>query len=238
MRVMIVDDESVARQRLMRLLKDIPNTSVVGEAGDAREALALLPSLGPDLILLDVEMPGVDGLTLAALPTLPAVIFVTAHADRALQAFEVGAHDYLVKPVSLARLTSALDKVRARLPRDHDLSNDTPEPDEWWRLTVTDGTLRRFVDAREVPCFVATDKYVSFTAQGRELLLRESLDALEERLGPHGFLRAHRGALVRRSAVEAFDQREGGTLVLVDGERIPVSRRALPVIRAALGLTS
>jgi DNA-binding LytR/AlgR family response regulator len=232
MKVMIVDDEPVARQRLIRLLKDIPNTSVVAEAGDARDALALLPSHAPDLILLDVEMPGVDGLTLAALPTLPAVIFVTAHADRALQAFEVGAHDYLIKPVNLARLTAAIDKVRARQP-----ASGHAAPDEWWRLTVTEGTLRRFIDAREVACFSATDKYVSFQAQGRELLLRESLDALEARLGPHGFLRAHRGALVRRGAIEAFDQSEGGTLVLICGERIPVSRRALPQVRAALGLT-
>ena len=85
---------------------------------------------------------------------------------------------------------------------------------------------------------VGGDGVESFSAQGREFLLRESLDTLEERLRPHGFLRAHRGALVRRSAIEAFDQSEGGTLVLIDGERIPVSRRALPVIRAALGLTS
>lgn len=230
MKILLVDDEPVARQRLERLLLQIDSGHEVRQAGSAKEALAAIGQGAPDVVLLDIEMPGVDGLSLAALPTLPPVIFVTAHADRALAAFEVGAIDYLVKPVARERLVEALGRASARAAA-------TP-PAESWRLTVTDGSLRRFVDAREVACFYADTKYVRFTAQGREHLLRESLDALEERLTSHGFVRAHRGALVRRAAVEAFDQAEGGTLVLVTGERIPVSRRCLPGVRAALGLSS
>ena len=107
-----------------------------------------------------------------------------------------------------------------------------------WRLTVIDGTLRRFVDAREVACFHADEKYLRFTFAGREHLLRESLDTLESRLAPHGFVRAHRGALVRVGAVEAFEQAGGGSLVLVTGEQVAISRRCLAAVRTALGLES
>jgi len=230
-KVLVVDDEPVARQRLLRLLHQLPDVEVMGEASNAKEALASLGRARPDVVLLDVEMPGVDGLTLAALPDLPPIIFVTAHATHALEAFSVGAHDYLVKPVDLARMTAALERVRERSRSV--LAPSEPEP---WRLTVTDGALRRFIDAREVACFLAQEKYVSVVVGGRELLLRESLDALEERLAPLGFLRANRGALVRKGAIEAFDARGGGTLVLIGGETVPVSRRALPAIRQALGV--
>ncbi len=244
MKILVVDDEPVARQRIVRLLTralaegEAPHE--VREAGSAKDALAALGAFDADAMLLDVEMPGIDGLTLAALPTLPPVIFVTAHSDRALAAFEVGAIDYLVKPVSAERLERALDRVRARQAPDPAVSAAEPtervEATETWRLTVVDGSLRRFVDAREVSSFNADEKYVRFSIGGREHLLRESLDALEERLVAHGFLRAHRGALVRRSAVEAFDQSDG-SLVLTTGERVPVSRRCLPSVRTALGIT-
>lgn len=232
MKILVVDDEPVARQRLERALTQLDASHEIRHAGNAKEALAAIGAEAPDVVLLDIEMPGVDGLTLAALPTLPPVVLVTAHADRALAAFEVGAIDYLVKPVSRERLAQALERVRARGPQPARPESETPP----WRLTVVDGTLRRFVDAREVACFHAEEKYVRFAVSGREHLVRESLDALEARLAPLGFVRAHRGALVRVSAVEAFDQGGGGSLVLVTGERVPVSRRALATVREALGL--
>lgn len=232
MKILLVDDEPVARQRLERALLSLEEGHEIRHAGNAREALAALGAEPPDVVLLDIEMPGVDGLTLAALPTLPPVVLVTAHADRALAAFEAGAVDYLVKPVSRDRLVQALARVRARAPQPTKAVSEQPP----WRLTVVDGTLRRFVDAREVACFHAEEKYVRFEASGREHLVRESLDALEARLAPLGFVRVHRGALVRVAAVEAFDQGGGGALVLVTGERVPVSRRALATVRAALGL--
>lgn len=231
MKILLVDDEPVARQRVERLIAQLDPAHEVLHAGNAKEALAAIGAHGPDVVLLDVEMPGVDGLTLASLPTLPPVIFVTAHSDRSLAAFEVGAVDYLVKPVVKERLARALERVKK--PE----ASATPT-EESWRLTVVEGSLRRFVDAREVASFVSDEKYVRFVAGGREHLLRESLDALETRLAPHGFVRAHRGALVRKGAVEAFDQNEGGTLVLTNGDRVPVSRRCLPGVRAALGLSA
>ncbi|MBX3273427.1 MAG: response regulator transcription factor [Sandaracinaceae bacterium] len=226
MRLLLVDDEPIARARLRRLAARLGGVEVVGEAASGAEALRLARELAPDALLLDIDMPGLDGLGVAEALEGPAVIFTTAHPQHALEAFEVGAHDYLLKPVSLERLARALEKVRARRGAG----------EEPWRLVVGDGSLRRFVDAREVSCFVADQKYVVFRHEDRELLLRESLDALEGRLAPYGFLRVSRGALVRRDAVDAWDTADGGTVVLADGTRVPVSRRAAPAVRAALGL--
>ena len=236
MKILVVDDEPVARQRIERAIGQLGEAHQVRQAGNAREALAAIGVEVPDVVLLDIEMPGVDGLTLAALPTLPPIILVTAHADRALDAFEVGAIDYLVKPVSRERLAQALQRVRARSATQAASQTNSPTESPSWRLTVVDGTLRRFVDARDVDCFHADEKYLRFAFAGRELLLRESLDALETRLAPFGFVRVHRGALVRVGAVEAFEQAGGGQLVLVTGESVPVSRRCLSSVRVALGL--
>ena len=232
MRILVVDDEPVARARVERAIAQLGEDHEIRQAGSAREAIAAIGADAPDVVFLDIEMPGVDGLTLAALPTLPPIVFVTAHSDRALSAFEVGAVDYLVKPVSSARVAQALSRVRTRASATEAAPADPPP----WRLTLLDGTLRRFVDAREVACFRAEEKYVRFTVGGAEHLVRESLDALEARLTPCGFIRVHRGALVRVDAVEAFDQARGGTLLLVTGESVPVSRRNLAAVRAALGL--
>ena len=230
MKILIVDDEPVARQRIERALLQLSDAHQIRQAGNAKEALAAMGIEVPDVLLLDIEMPGVDGLTLASLPTLPPIVLITAHADRALEAFEAGVIDYLVKPVSRERLAQALERVQARIAPPIDMPS--------WRLTVIDGTLRRFVDAREVACFHADEKYLRFTFAGREHLLRESLDTLESRLAPHGFVRAHRGALVRVGAVEAFEQAGGGSLVLVTGEQVAISRRCLAAVRTALGLES
>ncbi len=226
MKILVVDDEPIARARLIRLIEKIEGAEVAGEAGSGAEALSLARELGPDVLLLDIDMPGMDGLAVAEDPSIPAVIFTTAHKDYALEAFELNATDYLLKPVSKERLERALSRVRER-------AASTEEP---WRLVVTEGSIKRFIDAREVDCFTADQKYVVVRVEGAELLLRESLDALEERLAPLGFVRAHRGALVRRGAIKAYDATEGGTLILASGERIPVSRRAAARVRAALGI--
>ncbi|GAB5545738.1 MAG: LytTR family DNA-binding domain-containing protein [Sandaracinaceae bacterium] len=227
MRILIVDDEPIARSRLVRLLGRIEGVEVAGEAANGNEALAQAEALAPDVMLLDIDMPGLDGLAVAETPGVPPVIFTTAHPHHALDAFEADAHDYLLKPISRERLERALEKVRVRR---------AAAEQEPWRLVVTAGSLKRFVDAREVESFIADQKYLVFRVGDEELLLRESLDALEARLAPFGFLRVNRGALVRRDAVRAYDTAEGGAVVLASGERIPVSRRAAAAVREALNV--
>lgn len=233
MRVLIVDDEPIARARLERMIARLDGVEVAGQASSGTEALRLVGELAPDVLLLDIEMPGLDGLAVAEDPTVPPVIFTTAHERFALEAFEADAYDYLLKPVSRERLARALDKVRARISA---APLEAPKDGEAWRLVVTDGSLKRFVDAREVDCFLADQKYVAFRFDGEDLLVRESLDGLEQRLAPFGFLRVNRGALVRRTAIRAYDAADGGAVVLGDDQRIPVSRRAAPTVREALGI--
>ncbi len=227
MKVLVVDDEPIARARILRVISRLADVEVAGEAKNGAEALELARELEPDVMLLDIDMPGLDGLAVAESPGVPPVIFTTAHKEHALDAFAADAYDYLLKPISEERLKKALAKVEAR-------ARSTPA--EPWRLVVADGSLKRFVDARRVDVFVADKKYVAFVLDGEELLTRESLDTLESRLGPLGFIRASRGALVRRAAISAYDAADGGTLVLESGDRVPVSRRAAPAVRAALGL--
>jgi DNA-binding LytR/AlgR family response regulator len=233
-KILVVDDEPLARARLIRLLARMSDMEVVGEASSGSEALALIETLAPDLVLLDIDMPAMDGISVAESPGMPPVVFTTAHPRYALEAFEADAYDYLLKPVGKERLERAIEKVRQREQAAH--ASEPPSTDAPWRLIVTDGSLKRFFDARRIGCFLADQKYVTFRYEGEEMLLRESLDTLEERLKSCEFLRPHRGALVRKDAVVAFDAAEGGTLVLDDGERIPVSRRAIASVRAALGL--
>ena len=230
MRILIADDEPIARARLRRMVEAIDGASVAGEASNGAEAIEMAGELAPDLVLLDVDMPSLDGLA-AAEQIDAAVVFTTAHPQYALDAFELDAHDYLLKPVARQRLERAIAKVRgtrSALPLEPTA--------EAWRLIVGDGTLKRFVDVREVDSFVADEKYVALRWREHELLIRESLDALEQRLAPFGFVRANRGVLVRKGAIEAWDSEGGGTLVLAGGERVPVSRRAARAVRAALGL--
>jgi two-component system LytT family response regulator len=233
MRALIVDDEELARTRLRRLLAEHPDVDIVGEASHGQEALERIAALSPDIVFLDIEMPGVDGLHVAESTTTSLVVFTTSHTRYGVDAFEANALDYLIKPISRERLGRALTKARTQLAIPKGTSVEPPAP---WRLVVTDGPKKRFIDAREVDCFVSDQKYVTFRIAGEQLLLRDSLDSLEERLGPLGFIRAHRGALVRIDAVTAFDTSEGGSLVLRDGTSIPVSRRAVPAVRSALGL--
>lgn len=237
MRVLIVDDEPLARARLMRMLGSVPDVEVVGEAGNGAEALVRVADCAPDLVLLDIEMPGFDGLAFAEArkDATPAVVFTTAHAQFAADAFDLDAVDYLIKPVRQERLERALQRVRTRLGVP---AGPGRGPDgEAYRLVVHGAASARFADARRVTVFRAEEKYTRFELDGEEHLLRESLDALERRLEPLGFLRVHRGALVRRDAiVEAT--RDGASLALrlASDERVEVSRRAAPEVRRRLGL--
>lgn len=240
--VLIVDDETLARSRLRALLADCtaPQAHPGGEATSAVQAMELLRRERFDAVLLDIHMPGADGLALAQalreLPQAPAIVFVTAHAEHAVAAFELEAVDYLTKPVRLERLQAALQKVERRLRQD----GAAPVPSGPEVLVIQDRGRTERVPLAEVLYFKAELKYVTVRTAARSYILDASLSELEERHAAH-FMRIHRNALVARHAVRAlekhFDPEEGeGWAVRLNGveELLAVSRRQLTAVREAL----
>lgn len=236
MRVLIVDDEAPARARMAALLREVdPGGEIVGEAGDGASAVALVAEHKPELVLLDIRMPGLDGLQ-AALQmsegdTGPAIIFVTAYDEHALAAFEAGAVDYLLKPVRAERLGKALARA-SRL----DAGQQQAVAGAAAFLTVRyRGGLQR-IPLADVVCLLADQKYVEVIHAGGVALLEESLKSIEQRL-PERFLRIHRNALVDPQRMRELHKGEGGAclLTLEQGPRpLEVSRRHLPEVRKLL----
>ncbi|HSV48523.1 MAG TPA: LytTR family DNA-binding domain-containing protein [Ramlibacter sp.] len=243
LQLLLVDDESLARSRLRTLLGDCasPAATVAGEAGNATQAMELLRRQHFDAALIDIHMPGADGTALARalreLPGAPAVIFVTAHPEHAVDAFELEAVDYLTKPVRAERLQAALQKVeRLLLGGPARPAADAPQE----ALLIQDRGRSERVPLPEVIYFKAELKYVTVRTATRSYILDASLSELEERHGAQ-FLRVHRNALVARRALRALekhdDPEEGeGWAVRLDGieELLAVSRRQLGAVREAL----
>ena len=239
LRVLIVDDEMLARARLRTLLAECtdPVTQVAGEAASAAQAMELLAHQHFDVALLDIHMPGADGMALAktlrAMPGAPAIVFVTAHAEHAVQAFELEAVDYLTKPVRLSRLMVALQKTCRHLQSARLLAPAGADA----FLTIQDRGRSERVPLTEVLYLKAELKYVTVRTVQRSYILDSSLSELEEKYGPQ-FIRIHRNALVARQAVRAlekhFDAEEGeGWAVRLQGldELLLVSRRQLAALR-------
>lgn len=239
-RVLLVDDENLARIRLKTLLGDCrePQAQVLGEASNAVQAMDFLQHHAVDAVLADIHMPGADGLMLAQalrqLPHPPAVVFVTAFAEHAVQAFELEALDYLTKPVRLERLQAALQKIeRAR----HQAADAATEAQEDVLVIQERGRAER-VPLAQVLYLKAELKYLTVRTASRSYLLEASLSDLEARYGSR-FIRIHRNALVARRAVRALekhlDPEEGeGWAVRLDGveDALFVSRRQLSAVRA------
>ncbi len=248
MNILVVDDEALARRRLATLLADCGATPPhrVSEAASGAEALALLApgdGRGTDLVLLDIHMPGQDGLVLAyrlrALAWPPAIVFVTAHAEHALSAFELEAVDYLTKPVRLERLQQALAKVQ-RLRERPAPAPLAPPPTSGASLLIHDRGRTERVPLAEVLLCKAELKYVTVRTAARSYVLDSTLAELEARHAAH-LMRVHRNALVARGAVRAlerhFDAEEGEVwAVRLAGlaEPVPVSRRQVAAVREAL----
>jgi len=239
LRILIVDDETLARARLRTLLGDCtaPAVSVEAEAANAAQALAWLQHHPVDVALIDIHMPGADGLTLAqtlrTLPQPPAVVFVTAYAEHAVQAFEVEAADYLTKPVRLERLQLALQKIERNRQYARGLQPDLPEE----VLIIQDRGRTERVPLAEVLYLKAELKYITVRTAARSYLLEGSLSELEDKYGTR-FLRIHRNTLIARRAVrsleKAHDPQEGeGWAVRLNGidELLWVSRRQLAAVR-------
>lgn len=230
LKVLVVDDEPLARRRLIRMLGRIGDVEVIGEADNGEEALRHLREHPCDLLLLDIDMPRMDGLELAEQPRLPAIVFTTAHAEHALRAFEVAAADYLLKPISQTRLAESIERVRAA----RGLTSTGVVP---LRITAREGSTVHIVDVREVDRFHASHKCSVFWHRGRELLLDDSLNTLEQRLAPLGFFRSHRAELIRVEAVVALEV-EGGQVRarMRDGSTAAVGRRTLAELKRRLGI--
>lgn len=242
LRALIVDDEALARSRLRTLLGDCrtPAADVAGEAANASQAVELLRRQTYDLALLDIHMPGADGLTLAqtlrTLPHPPMVVFVTAHAEHAVQAFELEAVDYLTKPVRLERLQQALQKAE-RLLRSR---GDAPPDAAGEVLLIQERGRTERVPLAEVLYFKAELKYITVRTPAKTYILDGALSELEEKYGGR-FLRIHRNALVARRAVRAIEKHEDpeegeGWAVRLSGveEMLTVSRRQLAAVREAI----
>lgn len=242
LKVLIVDDEALARARLRTLLGDCttPAVTVGGEATNAMQAIELLTRDSFDAALLDVRMPGPDGLSLAqtlrGLPNRPAVVFVTAHAEHAVTAFELDAVDYLTKPVRLERLQSALQKVERYIQA----SRSSLQDQQGGMLIIQDRGRTERVPLQEVLYLKAELKYITVRTAGKSYILDGSLSELEDRFAAQ-FIRVHRNALVARRAVRAlekhFDPEEGeGWAVRLNGidELLAVSRRQLAAVREAI----
>jgi two-component system response regulator AlgR len=251
LRVLLVDDEELARLRLRNLVSECPDplATVVGEAANAAQALVWLAGHECDVLLLDIAMPGRDGTQLAAelrqQSPSPAVVFVTAHAEHAVKAFDLDAVDYLTKPVRRERLQLALQRVRQRLQAAGTAAATPASAPEEPVIVVTDrGRIVR-VPVAEVLYFKAELKYVTLRTTDHTYVLDDALSELEQRLGER-FIRVHRNALVARRSVRALERRVihgeadddgAGTWAVrvapVD-EWLAVSRRQVVAVREAL----
>jgi two-component system response regulator AlgR len=243
LRVLIVDDEAQARRRMRELLDDCASAmplAVVGEVANGREAMDVLHSVTADLVLSDIRMPEMDGLELARhllkLPHPPVVIFTTAFHEHALQAFDVSAIDYLMKPVRMQRLLAALLKVPRLKPISAAKLDELPAQARRF-LSVTERSRVVLVPIDEIVYLKAELKYITIRTAQREYLLEESLTRLEEEFGAR-FIRVHRNCLVSRDAIRGFercvgDEGDAHWEVVLNGvnETLPVSRRQQFVVR-------
>jgi two-component system LytT family response regulator len=217
LRVLVVDDEPLARAGLARLAAQAPGCAIAGECADGLAAVAAIEELAPDVVLLDVQMPEMDGfgvLECARPRRPPHVIFVTAHEEHALRAFEVAALDYVLKPFEDGRLFAALARARERAPAS-------------WPLVVRMKGRRVLLRPDEIAWIEAAGYCARVHARGTAHALRESLDALERRLDPDRFRRVHRSAIVNLDHVAELGRAPSGAwrARLLDGTLVPISRR-------------
>lgn len=241
LRVLIADDEPLAAERLQLLLARADGAQLVGTASDGESAINLSQAVQPDLLLLDIAMPGLDGIgvarSLAAQVHSPAVVFVTAFDQFAVAAFEVEAVDYLMKPVEPRRLQRALDRARVYLAQragEPKREKASQWLDEFWASDLS-GLVR--IAAQDVDRVSAERDYMRLHVGNRSWLIHHSMSALEEGLDPEMFVRLHRSALVRKDFITGFSRNPSGRWIarLADGSEQPVGRLYSDRVRAISG---
>jgi DNA-binding LytR/AlgR family response regulator len=244
-RVLIVDDEAPARQRLKRLLADVEGTELIGQAEDGVQAVEMIEREHPDLVLLDIQMPELDGFgVIEALADPPPVIFVTAYDEYAIRAFEINALDYLLKPFSGERLEKAIRRAQEELAEERDfatrlaplLQSLTGQGHYLTRLAVRDRDRIRVLDVDEVDWIGVTDEQVFVHTREAAYLIRRTLAELAARLDPARFFRAHRSAIVNLDRVaEVIPWFKGShKLKLTTGAKIDLSRAQARALRKIL----
>jgi DNA-binding LytR/AlgR family response regulator len=246
-RTVVVDDEPLARDRVKGFLKKLPDVQVVGEAGDGTAAIEVIESQNPDLVVLDVQMPGIDGFSvLRALKEPPHVIFATAYDQHAIKAFEVEALDYLLKPFSQARLADAIGRVRQKIASgrarsDAEAIARAAEPGKVYASQIPVHTARKIlvVSVKEILWFAVESRLVYAHVDGRSLMTNFTLRELEDRLDPQVFFRAHKSRLVNLEQVKEIARWFGGRyrLVMKDAQssQVELSRVQARELRARLG---
>jgi two-component system LytT family response regulator len=235
LRVLVVDDEPLVREGIRALLEREPHVRMLGEARNGAEALERIRELRPDLVLLDVQMPGMDGLAVVAAlepEERPEIVFVTAHGEYAIQAFDLHAVDYLLKPFDAERFAMSLRRARSRMTEgkgdrlDDLLATLRPAPAYPERLLLKQHGTVVVVLADDIDWVEAADNYVKIHARTGRYMLREPLKQIEAKLDPARFARAHRSAIVNLSRVKSLDPAAAGEYVitLTTGTRLTLSR--------------
>lgn len=231
-KVLIADDEPAARRGVRQLLAAFPEFEIAGECRNGAEVLAALDASTPNVVFLDIQMPGINGFEVIRRRTLermPEVVFLTAYDQFALRAFEAEALDYLVKPVSAARFAATMKRLVKRL-------RSTVRANEDARIVVTTSRGAVVLNINDIDWIEAAGNYAQLWIGPRSYFLRESLQGLEERVRKHGFQRAHRRALVRLDGVRELTRDRTGELIAVigSGARISISRRRSASFAAAV----
>ena len=245
LKILIADDEPLAAERLQMLLARIERVHLVGTAHDGESAVRMAEALEPNLVLLDIAMPGLDGIEVARALSRngesPAVVFVTAFDQFAVAAFDVAAIDYLMKPVDAERLSRSIERARAylvaraeRAPEEAPAAPASPWLEEFWASDLS-GLVR--IAARDIDRVTAERDYMRLHVGKRSWLIHHSMAALEEGLDPELFVRLHRSAIVRRDFIAGFSRNASGRWIarLADGNEQPLGRLYADQVRAIAG---
>jgi two-component system, LytTR family, response regulator len=237
MRALIIDDERLARKELIKLLEDFPEVEILGEAANADEAIELINTLNPDLLFLDIQMPGKTGFELLEmLDSVPTVIFTTAYDEFALKAFEVNALDYLLKPIQLDRLNETISKLEP--PKPEKSADEEPKLGLSDQVFVKDGDKCWFVGLKDIRYFESDGNYIKVFFDNFKPMIHKSLNALDEKLNDRDFFRASRKHIINLSWVENIEPWfNGGLMVkLKGGDKVEVSRRQAAKFKEKMSL--
>jgi two-component system LytT family response regulator len=251
-RTLIVDDEPLAREGVALALAAERDVEIVGSCADGPSAVRAIRDLDPDLVFLDVKMPGLDGFAVIdeiGTDKMPPVIFLTAHEEHALRAFRVNALDYLLKPIDAADLRKSVERARRRRAQDEigawrrelralvaAFAHERPGADANERILVRTNGRVHVLDPREIDWVEAAGDYVTMRAAGKSHLVRDSLRNIEARLAPHGFIRIHRSTLVKLASIRELVAKDSGDhdVVLHDGTVLRSSRSYRDALYEAL----